>query len=62
MHLGGRYAWAYPSHAYLCFIARRVLRIFFIREGGQETAQHLIVEGEFATGLARFITQQPTNA
>lgn len=31
MHLGGRYAWAYPSHAYLCFIARRALRIFFIR-------------------------------
>jgi CRP-like cAMP-binding protein len=46
---------------HLYFVARGALRIFFIREHGQEVTRHLILEGEFATGLASFITQQPSH-
>lgn len=45
---------------YMNFIERGALRIFFIREDGQEATRHLIFEGQFATGLGSFITQQPS--
>ncbi|WP_184542035.1 Crp/Fnr family transcriptional regulator [Mucilaginibacter sp. FT3.2] len=42
------------------FIVKGCLRIFFIREDGQEATRHLAFEQQFATGLASFITQTPS--
>ena len=42
------------------FIVKGCLRIFFIKEDGQETTRHLAFEQQFATGLASFITESPS--
>jgi len=45
---------------YMNFIERGSIRIFFIREDGQEATRHLAFEQQFITSLASFITQQPS--
>ncbi|WP_183568383.1 Crp/Fnr family transcriptional regulator [Mucilaginibacter sp. SP1R1] len=42
------------------FVVKGCLRIFFIREDGQEATRHLAFEQQFATGLASFITETPS--
>jgi CRP-like cAMP-binding protein len=42
------------------FIVKGCLRIFFIKEDGQETTRHLAFEQQFATGLVSFITESPS--
>ncbi|RYE27404.1 MAG: Crp/Fnr family transcriptional regulator [Sphingobacteriaceae bacterium] len=42
------------------FVVRGCLRIYFIREDGQEATRHFAFENQFATGLASFITQTPS--
>ncbi|MBS7565463.1 Crp/Fnr family transcriptional regulator [Mucilaginibacter sp. Bleaf8] len=42
------------------FVVSGCLRIFFIREDGQEATRHLAFENQFATGLASFITGLPS--
>ncbi|MGI4734540.1 MAG: Crp/Fnr family transcriptional regulator [Janthinobacterium lividum] len=46
---------------YMNFIQRGSIRIFFIREDGQEATRHLAFEQQFITSLASFITQQPSH-
>lgn len=46
---------------YMNFIERGALRIFFIREDGQEATRHLAFEQQFITSLGSFITQQPSH-
>lgn len=46
---------------YMNFIQRGALRIFFIREDGQEATRHLAFEQQFITSLGSFITQQPSH-
>lgn len=46
---------------YMSFIGRGVLRIFFIRDDGQEATRHLAFEQQFITSLASFITQEPSH-
>lgn len=47
------------SH-HINFVVKGCLRIFFIKEDGQEATRHLAFEGQFATGLASFISQKPS--
>jgi CRP-like cAMP-binding protein len=42
------------------FVVKGCLRIFFVREDGQEATRHLAFENQFATGLASFITEKPS--
>lgn len=42
------------------FVDQGCLRIFFIKDDGQEVTRYLAFEGMFATGLASFITQEPS--
>jgi CRP-like cAMP-binding protein len=42
------------------FVLQGCLRIYFIREDGQEATRHFAFENQFATGLASFITGQPS--
>lgn len=42
------------------FVIKGCLRIYFIREDGQEATRHLAFENQFATGLASFITTNPS--
>jgi len=42
------------------FVLKGCLRIYFIREDGQETTRHLAFEQQFATGLTSFIKQCPS--
>lgn len=42
------------------FVAKGCLRIYFIREDGQEATRHFAFENQFATGLASFITENPS--
>lgn len=42
------------------FVSKGCLRIYFIREDGQETTRHFAFENQFATGLASFITETPS--
>ncbi|RYY25288.1 MAG: Crp/Fnr family transcriptional regulator, partial [Sphingobacteriaceae bacterium] len=42
------------------FVVQGCLRIYFIREDGQEATRHFAFENQFATGLASFITQTPS--
>ena len=41
------------------FVLSGCLRIFFINDAGQEATRHLAFEGQYATGLASFITGSP---
>jgi CRP-like cAMP-binding protein len=41
------------------FVLKGCIRIYFIREDGQETTRHLAFEQQFATGLTSFIKQKP---
>ncbi|RYE03129.1 MAG: Crp/Fnr family transcriptional regulator, partial [Sphingobacteriaceae bacterium] len=45
---------------YMNFVVRGCLRIYFIRDDGQEATRHFAFENQFATGLASFITQTPS--
>lgn len=45
---------------YINFVLKGCLRIYLIREDGQEATRHFAFENQFATGLASFITQQPS--
>ncbi|MES2279003.1 MAG: Crp/Fnr family transcriptional regulator [Bacteroidota bacterium] len=45
---------------YMNFVTRGCLRIYFIREDGQEATRHFAFENQFATGLASFITETPS--
>ena len=45
---------------YMNFVVTRCLRIYFIREDGQEATRHFAFENQFATGLASFITEMPS--
>ncbi|CAM4037694.1 cAMP-binding domain of CRP or a regulatory subunit of cAMP-dependent protein kinases [Pedobacter westerhofensis] len=45
---------------YMNFVTKGCLRIYFLREGGQETTRHFAFENQFATGLASFITENPS--
>lgn len=49
---------AISSH--MNFVVQGCLRIFFIREDGLEATRHLAFEGQFATGLASFIKNSPS--
>ncbi|RYE35974.1 MAG: Crp/Fnr family transcriptional regulator [Sphingobacteriaceae bacterium] len=42
------------------FVVQGCLRIYFIRDDGQEATRHFAFENQFATGLASFITQLPS--
>lgn len=42
------------------FVLKGCLRIYFIREDGQEATRHLAFEHQFATGLASFIRNKPS--
>ncbi|MFH6996579.1 Crp/Fnr family transcriptional regulator [Flavobacterium sp. FlaQc-57] len=44
---------------YINFVLKGCLRIYFIREDGQETTRHLAFEQQYATGLTSFIKQLP---
>lgn len=44
---------------YINFVIRGCLRIYFVREDGQETTRHLAFENQSATGLTSFIRQVP---
>jgi len=46
---------------YMNFIERGALRIFFMREDGQEATRHLAFEQQFITSLGSFITQEPSH-
>lgn len=43
---------------YMHFIGEGCLRIYFIKNDGQEATRHLAFENMFATGLASFISQK----
>jgi CRP-like cAMP-binding protein len=45
---------------YMNFVVKGCLRIFFIKEDGQEATRHLAFEQQFATGLASFIRGLPS--
>jgi CRP-like cAMP-binding protein len=45
---------------YMNFVVKGCLRIFFIKEDGQEATRHLAFEQQFATGLTSFITGLPS--
>ncbi|WP_158798921.1 Crp/Fnr family transcriptional regulator [Pedobacter sp. L105] len=45
---------------YMNFVVKGCLRIYFIREDGQEATRHFAFENQFATGLASFITGAPS--
>jgi len=45
---------------YMNFVVKGCLRIYFIREDGQEATRHFAFENQFATGLASFITEMPS--
>ncbi|MBE9463650.1 Crp/Fnr family transcriptional regulator [Dyadobacter subterraneus] len=45
---------------YMNFVVKGCLRIYFVREDGQESTRHLAFENQFATGLASFITMKPS--
>lgn len=45
---------------YMNFVVTGCLRIYFIREDGQEATRHFAFENQFATGLASFITETPS--
>ncbi len=45
---------------YMNFVGKGCLRIFFIKQDGQEVTRYLAFENIFATGLASFIARQPS--
>jgi CRP-like cAMP-binding protein len=45
---------------YMNFVLSGCLRIYFIREDGQEATRHFAFENQFATGLASFTTATPS--
>jgi len=45
---------------YMNFIIKGCIRIFFVRDDGQDMTRHIVFENQFATGLASFISQQPS--
>jgi CRP-like cAMP-binding protein len=45
---------------YMNFVGKGCLRIFFIKQDGQEVTRYLAFENIFATGLASFIAQKPS--
>lgn len=45
---------------YMNYVVSGCLRLFFIKDDGQEATRHIVFEGLFATGLASFITQRPS--
>lgn len=49
---------AFCSH--MNFVLKGCLRIYFIKEDGQEATRHLAFERQFATGLASFIRNRPS--
>ncbi|GAA4808836.1 Crp/Fnr family transcriptional regulator [Olivibacter ginsenosidimutans] len=48
------------TNQWMNFVGYGCLRIFFIKDDGQEVTRYLAFEHMFATGLASFITQQPS--
>ena len=42
------------------FIENGCVRFFFVRDDGQDITRHIAFENQFATGLASFISQQPS--
>lgn len=47
-------------NSYMNFIEKGCLRMFFIGEDGQEVTRNISFENQFATGLASFIQQLPS--
>jgi len=45
---------------YMNYVNKGCLRIYFLREDGQEATRHFAFENQFATGLASFITESPS--
>ncbi|RZM23351.1 MAG: Crp/Fnr family transcriptional regulator [Pedobacter sp.] len=45
---------------YMNFIDNGCVRLFFSNEDGQEITRHIVFEHQFATGLASFILQSPS--
>lgn len=45
---------------YMNFVCKGCLRIFFVKEDGQEVTRYFAFENEFATGLASFINEEPS--
>jgi CRP-like cAMP-binding protein len=46
---------------YMNFVAQGCLRIYFIKSDGQDVTRYLAFENMFATGLASFISQKPSD-
>jgi CRP-like cAMP-binding protein len=45
---------------YMNFIEKGCVRFFFVRDDGQDMTRNIAFENQFATGLASFISQQPS--
>jgi CRP-like cAMP-binding protein len=45
---------------FMNFIVKGCVRFFFVRDDGQDMTRHIAFENQFATGLASFISQQPS--
>jgi signal-transduction protein with cAMP-binding, CBS, and nucleotidyltransferase domain len=45
---------------YMNFIEKGCVRFFFMRDDGQDMTRNIAFENQFATGLASFISQQPS--
>ena len=48
------------ANQYMNFIEKGCVRFFFVRDDGQDITRHIAFENQFATGLASFISQQPS--
>lgn len=42
------------------FVEKGCVRFFFVRDDGQDMTRHIVFENQFATGLASFISGQPS--
>lgn len=45
---------------YMNFVEKGCIRFFFVRDDGLDITRHIVFENQFATGLASFISQQPS--